>query len=456
VSEIDEKVLDVISRFNQVSKARKSKSIEKNDFYYPTLFCQGSVFPFRAKLSKDGKGTTTSRIDKPVSIYRKYGNCSKSTIKIESKGEYGIPYSPTSRQILLILCSDAVLSGKRCLYYKNISALVKRVNTIPSKNVVDCSGRAFNKVRKHLSSFSNLIISVYDDRGVCTSEYKLFDDFIIPDSSDDASNISLSFSKDFYQDNLSDKLSESLITIPHTGLPRIITSSARAFDTLMWTIDKINTLERDSKKGIEEYSLSIDDIVDLFSRYYINGDELVGSSSLSSIVMRTKEVVLRVNEYLSNTECFGEYKLHHKGSPLGRRNKFRLSLRCSAVPNGIVDYANSSKVEVFDTRYLAAVYKIENLETGKVYVGQSLDYRRRWEQHIGDLRARSHANKYLQEDFNMHGRNSFKFSSIKTFDRATVNSDLLRELEDIYLSEYKKEREQASIYNITNTKQSRD
>jgi GIY-YIG catalytic domain-containing protein len=50
------------------------------------------------------------------------------------------------------------------------------------------------------------------------------------------------------------------------------------------------------------------------------------------------------------------------------------------------------------------VYRISRIGTDQCYVGQSVDLWRRWGIHLALLHSNSHTNKYLQNVFNLVGR----------------------------------------------------
>lgn len=52
---------------------------------------------------------------------------------------------------------------------------------------------------------------------------------------------------------------------------------------------------------------------------------------------------------------------------------------------------------------------IENSASGKVYVGQAADVRRRWIQHRHELRRNKHHNSHLQRAYNCYGEASFRW-----------------------------------------------
>jgi group I intron endonuclease len=59
------------------------------------------------------------------------------------------------------------------------------------------------------------------------------------------------------------------------------------------------------------------------------------------------------------------------------------------------------------------IYKIECLENGYVYIGQSRWVMSRWRNHIEDLISGKHHNKTLLKDFQRYGLESFYFEFIR-------------------------------------------
>ena len=60
------------------------------------------------------------------------------------------------------------------------------------------------------------------------------------------------------------------------------------------------------------------------------------------------------------------------------------------------------------------VYTITNLINGKMYVGStSKKFNLRWNDHKSQLRKNTHDNKYLQNSFNKHGIDNFKFEVLE-------------------------------------------
>ena len=58
-------------------------------------------------------------------------------------------------------------------------------------------------------------------------------------------------------------------------------------------------------------------------------------------------------------------------------------------------------------QYDTGIYKIVNKINGKVYVGQSVNMKNRYAQHLNSLRKNEHYNRYLQRSFNKYKEKSF-------------------------------------------------
>ena len=91
----------------------------------------------------------------------------------------------------------------------------------------------------------------------------------------------------------------------------------------------------------------------------------------------------------------------------------------------------------------AGVYKIENKITGKIYIGQSTIYSKRWRSHRYRMRQGIHP--CLQHDYNEHGLDSFEFSVIQEYPWDT-SREILFEHEQQLIDEYLAEGKE--LYNI--------
>ena len=101
---------------------------------------------------------------------------------------------------------------------------------------------------------------------------------------------------------------------------------------------------------------------------------------------------------------------------------------------------------------MIGVYKITNINNGKVYVGESINIEKRWDEHKEDLENNNHHNYKLQEDYNTYGEDNFKFEVLEEIDannlELIMQKCLLIILENKYIKQFN------SIdngYNIENT-----
>lgn len=62
---------------------------------------------------------------------------------------------------------------------------------------------------------------------------------------------------------------------------------------------------------------------------------------------------------------------------------------------------------------LGGVYQIKNTKNGRTYVGSTYMFKKRWNEHLRDLRKGIHHNPFLQNDFNKSGEASYEFSVIE-------------------------------------------
>lgn len=64
----------------------------------------------------------------------------------------------------------------------------------------------------------------------------------------------------------------------------------------------------------------------------------------------------------------------------------------------------------------AGVYKITNIQNGRVYIGSTCRFKSRALNHISNLEAKRHCNKFLQNDFNKCGTEAFLFEVFEVVD----------------------------------------
>jgi group I intron endonuclease len=60
-----------------------------------------------------------------------------------------------------------------------------------------------------------------------------------------------------------------------------------------------------------------------------------------------------------------------------------------------------------------SIYQIRHVESGRVYVGSTVNPRKRWGEHIRELRGGTHHSSYLQHAWDKHGEEAFMFEVIE-------------------------------------------
>ena len=80
---------------------------------------------------------------------------------------------------------------------------------------------------------------------------------------------------------------------------------------------------------------------------------------------------------------------------------------------------------------LCGIYKIENIINGKVYVGQSINIKARWKDHINSLNRKSSHSVLLQRAWDKYKEDNFTFEILEL-----CTEDMLDELEIKYIELY--------------------
>lgn len=81
---------------------------------------------------------------------------------------------------------------------------------------------------------------------------------------------------------------------------------------------------------------------------------------------------------------------------------------------------------------IACVYSITNISSNKIYIGSTVNYKKRRRDHLSFLKRNKHKNKELQHDYNNSGIDNFRFDVLLEVD----DLDDLRDLEDWYIRNY--------------------
>lgn len=106
--------------------------------------------------------------------------------------------------------------------------------------------------------------------------------------------------------------------------------------------------------------------------------------------------------------------------------------------------------DTFKLTKLSGIYSIVNTKNNKIYIGESLDIKSRWKDHIADLKSNAHANNKLQNDYNVFGEDVFEFRILLphvSFNTLQTKAELII-LENYYIKQQKPEL----LYNIEDTK----
>ena len=88
----------------------------------------------------------------------------------------------------------------------------------------------------------------------------------------------------------------------------------------------------------------------------------------------------------------------------------------------------------------SGIYCIENMLSGKIYIGQSVNIQERLVQHLRELRKNRHVNKHLQSAWNKYGEDAFANKVL-----LYCEPEELTKHEQIFVDYYKK---YGTIYNI--------
>ena len=102
-----------------------------------------------------------------------------------------------------------------------------------------------------------------------------------------------------------------------------------------------------------------------------------------------------------------------------------------------------------DKANLAGVYKITNIQNGRIYIGSTSRFKTRAYSHNNDLIAKRHLNKFLQNDYNKCGSENFIFEVVEV---VFGNRNERIEREQYFINQFYDE--QKNCYNLV--KEARD
>jgi len=93
------------------------------------------------------------------------------------------------------------------------------------------------------------------------------------------------------------------------------------------------------------------------------------------------------------------------------------------------------------TNKQSGIYRIKNLETGAMYIGQTSEtFASRWGRHRRALRALRHENEHLQRSYVKHGKGAFEYKILEVIPQGDMTDqefvDYLNEREIILIAEH--------------------
>jgi arabinose-5-phosphate isomerase len=162
------------------------------------------------------------------------------------------------------------------------------------------------------------------------------------------------------------------------------------------------------------------------SDYVLNGDcqkeieplGLVPTLSLFSFLVLNDILISLVLNKTKYTKY--EYGYNHFGGYLGKKTNINEKYLISNINS--LDKKNK----------ISGIYSIKNLINNKRYIGQSKNIFRRWNEHLNDIYANKHRNKYLENSFYKYGFENFEFEILEKSEETSLD-----ELEIQYIDRFK-------------------
>ena len=90
----------------------------------------------------------------------------------------------------------------------------------------------------------------------------------------------------------------------------------------------------------------------------------------------------------------------------------------------------------------SGIYTIVNIVNGKIYIGSTINFEGRWEEHRRELRKGTHCNLHLQSSWNKYDEGAFEFGVLEYVD----NLDNLYSAEQFWMDKYREAG--MELYNI--------
>jgi len=97
----------------------------------------------------------------------------------------------------------------------------------------------------------------------------------------------------------------------------------------------------------------------------------------------------------------------------------------------------------FKEKQKAGIYKITCKANGKIYIGETKNFKTRWTSHKSALKVRKKTNSSLQADWDKYGKDLFSFEVIEELEKDKV---ILYEREGYWIDRYQKEGKE--LYNV--------
>jgi group I intron endonuclease len=91
---------------------------------------------------------------------------------------------------------------------------------------------------------------------------------------------------------------------------------------------------------------------------------------------------------------------------------------------------------------ISGIYAIRHAETGKVYIGSSINIKQRWNAHKSALQKNIHDNEHLQNAWNKYGKEAFVFEILEE----DVSEELFENKENDYIVKYRIASKETNIF----------
>ena len=187
-----------------------------------------------------------------------------------------------------------------------------------------------------------------------------------------------------------------------------------------------------------------------FSEFYKNRTRKVGYQSYCKACSRERHK----SYYEKNKDLFRERHRKYYQENKERKNEYNRKYRLENVEKERERHSkyyqenkdfHNEYCQKYHKNQPAGVYKITNTINGKIYVGESTGYPRRFIGHKTKLKRGLHKNPGLQNDYNKHSLDVFDFQVIEEHP-PDADKKLLLEREAYFINKYKEEGKE--LYNV--------